>query len=384
MTNVHNNPSVQTKVRIRKHERGLLFRYGDFQRVLEPGEHRLWDRLINPERASVEIVSTLKPRLEHALLDVLLADAGVSAQVTSVDLGQTQRALVWIDGRLAAIHGPGRYAYFNVSRKVVIETLDASVLRFEHPQRDAVLAHEQSGAHFEVVDVPPEAAVLLYRNGELVERLATGRHVLFKGLGKTGYRTVDLREKTAEIGGQEIMTADKVTLRVTLVVNYQIIDPVKSVSAVVDADQSLYREAQLALRSAVGTRTLEALLSDKESVGAELSAALVGRAAQFGAEIRSIGLRDVILPGEMKTILNQVIEAENRAKAELIRRREETAAARSQANTARLLAENPVLARIRELELLKEVLGGTNATFVFGGSDVAEQVRSLVTAKAPN
>src|SRR5262249_13412939 len=81
---------------------------------------------------------------------------------------------------------------------------------------------------------------------------------------------------------------------------------------------------------------------------------------------------------------NQVIEAEKRAQAELIKRREETAAARSQANTARLLAENPVLARVRELELLRDVLAGTKATFVFGSGDLADQVRSLVTTPGDN
>ena len=80
----------------------------------------------------------------------------------------------------------------------------------------------------------------------------------------------------------------------------------------------------------------------------------------------------------MKTLLNQVIAAQKEAEANLIKRREETAAARSQANTAKLLAENPLLARLKELEMLKDVLAGTKATFVFGPGDIAEQVRGLV------
>jgi regulator of protease activity HflC (stomatin/prohibitin superfamily) len=76
-------------------------------------------------------------------------------------------------------------------------------------------------------------------------------------------------------------------------------------------------------------------------------------ATEFGVSVRSVGLRDIILPGEMKQILNQVIEAEKQAQANLIRRREETAAARSQANTAKLLAENPGAgSRMKELESL--------------------------------
>jgi hypothetical protein len=83
----------------------------------------------------------------------------------------------------------------------------------------------------------------------------------------------------------------------------------------------------------------------------------------------------------MKTLLNQVIAAQKEAEANLIKRREETAAARSQANTAKLLAESPQLARLKELELLKDVLAGSKATFVFGGGDIAEQVRGLVATE---
>src|SRR5262249_1433394 len=108
---------------------------------------------------------------------------------------------------------------------------------------------------------------------------------------------------------------------------------------------------------------------------------LARRAAEFGVAIASIGVRDIVLPGDMKTILNQVIEAQKQAEANLIRRREETAAARSQANTARLLAENPVLLRMKELEALEAILKGSKATFVLGPGDLGNQVKALVAGK---
>jgi regulator of protease activity HflC (stomatin/prohibitin superfamily) len=101
--------------------------------------------------------------------------------------------------------------------------------------------------------------------------------------------------------------------------------------------------------------------------------------------VKSVGLRDIILPGDMRTLLNQVVAAQKEAEANLIRRREETAAARSQANTAKLLAENPHLQRLKELELLKDVLSGARTTFVFGApgeGDLVRQVKSLVTESA--
>ena len=86
----------------------------------------------------------------------------------------------------------------------------------------------------------------------------------------------------------------------------------------------------------------------------------------------------------MKTILNEVIIAQKQAEANLIRRREETAAARSQANTAKLLAENPVLARMKELEALQEIMKGANATFVLGSGDLSEQIGSLIRREQAN
>jgi regulator of protease activity HflC (stomatin/prohibitin superfamily) len=177
------------------------------------------------------------------------------------------------------------------------------------------------------------------------------------------------------------MTSDKVTLRVNLAVTYRVVDALMATLTVTDFSQALYRESQLVLRAAVGTRTLDALLADKEAMGGEVRATIEARAAEFGVQVKSVGLKDIILPGEMKAILNQVIEAEKKAQAEFIKRREETASARSQANTARLLAENPMLARIKELELLQQVLAGADVKFVFGAGELGEQLRSLVGTK---
>jgi regulator of protease activity HflC (stomatin/prohibitin superfamily) len=206
--------------------------------------------------------------------------------------------------------------------------------------------------------------------------------VYWKGTGKLRYRAVDLREQIADVAGQEIMTSDKVTLRVNLIVTYLVSDVLKAVTSTADYAQALYREAQLILRAAVGTKTLDALLADKESVGGEVRAALVPRVEAMGVTVKSVGLRDIVLPGDMKTLLNQVIAAQKEAEANLIKRREETAAARSQANTAKLLAESPQLQRLKELELLKDVLAGTTTTFVLGQGDLTEQLRGLITQSA--
>jgi regulator of protease activity HflC (stomatin/prohibitin superfamily) len=366
------------KVRIRKHERGLHFRHGDFKRLLAPGHYRLWSRLWTSKRDTIEVVDTLKTRFEHALLDVLVVDEAVRDALKIVQLGDAERALVWKDGRLAYFLGPGRYAFWRTPYTLHVDVYNVSDFRFAHERLETILAHPDAKRWVDGVDAGASEAVLLMRDGKIVEQLGEGRHVFWKGAGRVTWKAFELREQIADVAGQEIMTSDKVTLRVNLVVTWRITDAVMAATVVSDAAQAVYREAQLALRAAVGARTLDALLADKETVGGEVRDAVTKRAAAFGVEIRGIGLRDIILPGEMREILNRVILAEKEAQANLIRRREETAAARSEANTAKLLAENPILVRMRELEALKGILTGAKTTFVFGQQDVAAQLRGLV------
>jgi regulator of protease activity HflC (stomatin/prohibitin superfamily) len=190
--------------------------------------------------------------------------------------------------------------------------------------------------------------------------------------------TVDQREQVVDVAGQEIMTADKVTLRLNAVVTFKVRDALRAVTAVEDHRQALYREAQLALRAIVGARTLEALLGEKDAVGRELDAALRTRVGEIGLEVVSLGIRDVILPGEMKDLMNKVIEAQKAAEAALISRREETAAVRSQANTARLLEQNPTLMRLREIEALEKVAEKGRLSVMLGEGGLAARVVKVV------
>lgn len=367
--------------RVRSYERGLRFRHGDFRGLLGPGAYRFWSRLWSGERDRVDVVSTLAVRFEHALLDVLVADARLREELVVADLKDHERAVVFQAGRAAWILGPGRHAFWKAPFRIEVETFDvAASVRFEHPKLDAILRLPEASKWLRSVDVGPSEEVVLFVNGRPAGRLAKGRHAFWTGAAGVDWKAVDQREQVADVQGQEILTRDKVTLRLNLTVSWSVSDVEAALLAVADHAQALYREAQLALRAAVGSRTLDAILSDKEAVGAEVRDALVARVAAFGVAVRSVGLKDIILPGEMKAILNQVITAEKEAEANLIRRREETAAARSQANTARLLAENPVLARMKELEALQAILAGTKATFVFGHGPLADQVRGLVTA----
>jgi regulator of protease activity HflC (stomatin/prohibitin superfamily) len=363
------------RFKVREHERGLLFKDREFKAVLPPGRHFVWDPLL---KVSVDVVSVRDVWLVHRDLDVIAKSGALGDEARVVDLKDHERAVVWVDGRLAAVLNPDVYALWTIFHDVRVEVFDARAVRFEHADL-AVIAQARSAAPLlEAVTVEAGHAGLYFKDGRHEATLGPGAHAFWKGVAKARILDVDLREQVVDVAGQEIMTADKVTLRLNAVVTYKVADPLKAVSAVEDYRQALYREAQLALRGVIGTRELDTLLSDKDAVARELDGIVRARVAGFGLEVVALGIRDVILPGEMKDLMNKVTEAKKAAEAVLITRREETAAMRSQANTAKILESSPTLMRLRELEVLEKVSEKANLTVVLGEKGLADRVVKLL------
>ena len=196
---------------------------------------------------------------------------------------------------------------------------------------------------------------LRFRNGRFVEVLDPGRYRIARFLVKERIEKVDLRLRTLVLNGQEMMTLDKVTLRLTSLVSLRVKDPVAATLKVDNYATQVYSDVQLALRDHVGALELDALLAAKSRLGERILDEVKLGADAYGVEVINVGLRDIVLPGEMKAILNQVMEARKKAEASNIERREETAATRSLANTAQLLEKNPTLMRLKELEVLERI-----------------------------
>lgn len=361
--------------KIRDFERGLLYRDRVFRRVLAPGRHWVWDPLL---RVRVVRASVRETFLASPDLDVIVRSGALGSEARVLDLAEFQRALVWVDGRFVAILGRGLWVAWTVFRKVEAEVVDARAVRFDHPDLAAVLNAPMAAKFLETVQVEASHVALVMVDGRLAHTLEPGRYAFWKEVARTKVLHVDLRERVTDVGGQDVMTADKVTLRLNAVVTYRVADPARAVGSVESYEQALYREAQLALRAVVGARELDALLAGKDEVASELLALLRGWAAGVGLEVTGLGIRDVILPGEMKAILNRVTEAKKAAEADLVTRREETAAMRSQANTARIFESSPALMRLRELEVLEKVAGKAQLTVILGEAGLADKVTKLL------
>lgn len=363
------------RIKINPHERGLLFREGAFLGVLQPGVQWHYDPFL---KLRVDIVSPRQPWLEHKDLDLIVKSGKLGSDTIVVDLKDRERAVVRIDGRIAGVIGSGLYVLWTAEHEVRVELVDARTVQFVHPDLAVIVRAAGAAALLEMLVVAPGHAGVWFRDGVYQATLPAGTYAFWKNVAKLTLYDVDLKELVLDISGQEIMTADKVTLRLNALVAYRVIDPLRSVMEVDGAPQALYRAAQLALREAVGAKELDALLVAKEALASELSERIRPRAAELGITVVSAGVKDVILPGDMKELMNKVTEAKKAAEASLITRREETAAMRMQANTAKILETNPTLMKLKELEVLEKVAGKANLTVMLGDEGLASRVVKLL------
>ena len=356
-------------------EKGFLFEDGQFVGVLHAGRHWYFDPL---DKYEAEVFSLRTPWLESERLDLIVKSGVLKEKALVLDLKDEQRALVFIDGRFERIVAAGLHALWTSEKEVRAEIVDASEFRFTHRAFNTIVDSASSRRFLQVVEVPEEHEAIIFRDGKYMETLKSGRYAYWLGVGRVSVFCQSLREQSLDVSGQEIMTADKVTLRMNALVTFSVTDSLKAVTSVEDNSQMLYREAQLALRATVGSRQLDKLLAERDEVAAELLSQVSQRAKSYGLTVVSVGIKDIILPGDMKTLLNKVTEAKKAAEANLIFRREETAAMRSQANTAKLLEANPMLMRLRELELLEKIAGNSKLSLVLGEKGLADRLVNLL------
>jgi regulator of protease activity HflC (stomatin/prohibitin superfamily) len=350
-----NRRLLMLRVIVKDGERALLTRNGRFERVLEPGRHRLLDPKRELAAELFQVVRAEFPTDRYAVLKAARPDL-VADLFEAVETRAGEIVIVKLDGRPVLVLGPwSTRVYWKVATRIDVERIDVASEPKVAPRHLVMIDRTRSTYVSETVIENHEAG-LLYVEGRFVERLAPGRHAYWSVDRKVEVKRLDLRPQAVEITAQEMLTKDRIALRVTLTAFRRIVDPERAVGTVVDVDAWLYRLVQFAIREAVAGRTLDEVLAAKNALDAELRAFVRERLAETGIEVTELGVKDVILPGEIRELVNKVVEAERTAKANLIRRQEETAATRSLLNTARLMEDNPLLLRLKELESLERVV----------------------------
>jgi regulator of protease activity HflC (stomatin/prohibitin superfamily) len=356
-------------------ERGLMIKDKAIVDILEPGVY--WQPPVLGNH--IEVISITDARcMNTEVLALVKTNPELAARhFTVVDLSDAQVGIVYQDNKLVDMLAPGSTAlYWRGLVETRVDAIDTTAVRDVDDKLARTIGRTgpmaKRAATLDAVlgvDVQQKQIGFLYENGVRVAVLAPGYYLYWKFNRKLKAKVMTTGLTVTEVAGQEILTKDRVSLRLNLSAIYQITDPVQAEDALNDINEYVYRELQLALRRAVGSQTLDQLLIDKAALDAAIAGDVSARLIEVGLTLQSVGVKDVILPGEMKDILNQVVAAEKSAQANNIRRREETAATRSLLNTAKLMADNPVLVRLKELEALEKVSGNIDRITVIGGME---------------
>lgn len=361
-------------VRIAQHERAVWYRDGGFEGILTAGRYRFYKSRSAATVYGADDYEFNCPGLRHVIMNHREA---LEPHLELTELEDNQIALVRVNGVARDIVEPGAVAAFwTHAQKVEVDVVD---YRAGEPVPESWLrAFNLAGSnmvirgvarHVQSVDVNAGYSALLLIDGKLERRLGPGCYAFWRAGRNLAVVIVDERPQELEVNGQEILTKDRVSLRVNTSLTYKVSDSLRAFIETDDVQALAYRVVQFALRSAIGGRTFDELLGDKQALGDEVQADVGMGLSELGLTVVAIGVKDVILPGEMKTILNQVVEAEKAAEANAVRRRDESANVRALANTARMFESNPGMARLKELEVLETVTGQVDNLHVMNGFD---------------
>ncbi|NLW46421.1 MAG: slipin family protein [Firmicutes bacterium] len=228
---------------------------------------------------------------------------------------------------------------------VVVDTREPVI----DPELYPLLSNPKLVNCFKYSDVAAYEQGLLFFNNKFQKILEPGIYYFWNGMVNVTVTKVDLRQQQIDMTGQEIMTEDKITLRMNFICQYKIVDPNK-VNEIKDHEEQLYILLQLVLREYIGTVKLDELLAKKQEIGEFVLARLQERSADFGVNFLNAGVKDIILPGEIKDILN----------------------------TAKLMDENQTLYRLKELEFLEKICEKIGTISLTGGGGLLEHLNALL------
>ncbi len=360
------------KLIINENQRGFLFKDGKYVRMLTAGKYRVYGG------RDIELVP-----MDHAIasarcpLNTLLADPTVAASAAVAEVGDQQLALHFVNGQFADILRRGTHAYWEGPDRHEFRMVDISSPEVGAEVPEYIFSKIPM-AWYTKIEVAEYQKARLYINQKFVRLLDAGTYYFWKNGAKIDVGYVDTRLTQLNITGQEILTRDKVALRINFVCRYRVTDYVKIATEIDDFTEQLHVAAQLALREYVGKYKLDEILENKDELSRFVFDRLKEEEQALFLEIADAGVKDIILPGEIRDIMNTVLVAEKRAQANVITRREEVASTRSLLNTAKLMDENQTLYKLKELEYIERICENVGTIQLNGHGDVLSQLTGLL------
>jgi regulator of protease activity HflC (stomatin/prohibitin superfamily) len=363
------------RIRINTGNIGLVFRNGNYRKIVTEGVYWL---LPNEDVLQYDLTKPFHPSID---LNILVKDEQLTNMLTVVEVKDNEIALQYENGNFKNVLGPGRYAYWKGVTDYSFIKADLSKIEVTENIDTNTIMRKEVLPYVRVYAVESFEKGILLIDGRFSKVLDTGVYYFWKNAVVISVLKADLRQLQLEVSGQEILTKDKAALRVNFYTQYKVVDIIKALIENKDYEKQLYILMQLALREFIGTLSLDELLEKKESISAYVLATLKDKAYNLGVEVRDCGVRDIILPGEVKEIMNQVLVAQKKAEANVIMRREETASTRSLLNTAKLMEENSMLFKLKEMEYVEKIADKINSISLSGGNQIIDQLKDIFVPK---
>jgi len=359
------------RVRINNGKIGLVYRNGDYNRVLTAGKYWLWPF------EELTLYNMSQPFEPNRDLNYYLNDEELFKLIDLVEVKDNEIALVFENGNFNKVLKSGRYAYWKGVTKFRFTIVDLNNLEIGNEIDSYLRKHPLLREYVKVLCVESFERGLLIVNNQYQRELEMGEYFFWTGNKLVTMLKTDLRQTQLELSGQELLTKDKAALRINFFATYKVVNAVVALIDNREFERQLYILLQLALREYVGSLTLDELMERKTEVSAYVLQSVKSSAAALGVEVTNGGVRDIILPGEVREIMNQVLVATKQAQANIIMRREETASTRSLLNTAKLMEENEMLFKLKEMEFVEKIAEKINTISLSGNSQIIDQLKQI-------
>lgn len=363
------------RVRINKGKVGIVNRFGDYKKTITSGIS--WIGLFD----KVSVYDQSKFYTSDTDLNIMLEDQYFKSLIEIIDIKDNEIAIKFTEGKFDSILSAGRYFYFKGLMNFDVKIYNTNSVESINEIDTSILMKVELNSFIRYFSIDKNEEGLLFINGEFRKKLSNGVYYFWNNSTPIDVVKLDKRQQQLEISGQEILTKDKANLRVNFYIQYRIQDIEKLVLEIKDYEKQVYILSQLALREYVGALTLDEILEKKESISDSIKTELSQKLVQIGISLVEVGIRDVILPGDVKEIMNQVLIAQKKAQANIITRREETASTRNLLNTAKLMEENSMLYKLKEMEYIENIADKIGEITVSGGGKVIDQLKELFTNK---
>lgn len=358
-------------VNIRENEIGLVTDNGRLVSVVDAGMHFVWGKKVVEY---FDLSKAFKPLMN---LKFLLNDKILSSRLLVMDIADNEIGLYFEDGHFIDVLRAGTHCFWKTEINRTFLKADFSNAQIESNIPGYLFENSKLKAYLRTYQVYEGTVGILFIDGKYVNELNAGTYFFWNNEIRVELKIVDLRTQQLEISAQELLTKDKAAIRLTCFIQYSVVDPTKSVTSVKDVEKLLYVSMQLILRGFVGGLTLDELLGKREDASSFLLAELQLKVSEFGLNVKDAGIKDIILPGEVKAILNQVLVAEKKAQANSIMRREETAATRSLLNTAKLMEDNEMLWKLKEMEYVEKIAERIGEITISGSGNAIAQLKEI-------